>query len=400
MKAVPGIARFELAGGRLLAYQLAVSPRRGIRSINTRAHHCMSFTHPMNVSTRRDFLRTGTALLGLGGLAAAAEPPATGPYADAKFVAGPPPLPGSGAFTIVALPDTQNYQGKFAAGFAAQTRWIVEQKVARNIACVLHLGDITNNNLPAQWDNAARAMKLLDGHVPYFMAPGNHDYGKGGSTADRTSLFGEYFPAAVLAKAPTFGGFYDKEPERVENSFHLFSAGDRKFIVLCLEFGPRKDVVRWANDVVGRHQDREAILVTHAYLYSDDTRYDLAKFGAKQNWNPHTYGMAKASGGDACDGEELWNLLVSKHRNFIFTINGHVLNDGLGRLTSTAADNRAVPQLLVNFQMKPNGGDGWLRLLECRPGGELQVYDYSPTRNQTNASAQNQFGVALAGLKA
>ena len=77
-----------------------------------------------------------------------------------------------------------------------------------------------------------------------------------------------------------------------------------------------------------------------------------------------------------------------------------MLNDGLGRLTSTAADNRAVPQLLVNFQMKPNGGDGWLRLLEFRPGGELQVYDYSPTRNQANASVQNQFGVPLAGLKA
>jgi len=150
-------------------------------------------------------------------------------------------------------------------------------------------------------------------------------------------------------------------------------------------------VVRWANEVVARHPDREAILVTHAYLYSDNTRHDFAKFGKQQLWNPHTYGMA--ANGDACDGEELWNLLVRRHPNFILTINGHVLNDGLGQLTTAAADGRAVPQLLVNFQMKPNGGDGWLRLLEFRPGGGLQVYDYSPTRNLTNTSPQNQFAV-------
>jgi 3',5'-cyclic AMP phosphodiesterase CpdA len=366
----------------------------------------------MTEYTRRSFLRTGTSLLALSqyghadgeapkpaaGAPPAAKKPPVDPYADAKFVDGPPPLPVNGAFTIVALPDTQNYRGPFSDGYSAQTKWIVEQQAARKISAVLHLGDITNNNLPEQWENAVKSMKLLDGKVPYFMVPGNHDYSKNGGSTDRTSLFSNYFPPASFKRLKTFGGFYDKEPERVENSYHFFDAAGRKFIVLCLEFGPRKDVVRWANEVMSKHHHLEAILVTHAFVFSDSTRYDLKKFGSKQTWNPHTYGLAKASNDDVTDGQELWDMLVSKHPNFIFTINGHVLNDGLGRLVTPAADGRDVSQMLVNFQMKPKGGDGWLRLIEMRPDQTMQVYDYSPTRNQTNASEQNQFEMKLAAL--
>ena len=167
--------------------------------------------------------------------------------------------------------------------------------------------------------------------------------------------------------------------------------------MLCLEFGPRRDVVRWAAEIADRHADRAAILVTHAYTYYDNARYDWKKHGKDQRWNPHDYGMAKA-GDDMSDGEELWQKLVSRRGQFIFTINGHVLEDGLGRLTSTTPGGRDVHQMLVNFQMRPHGGDGWLRLLEFHPGGGLQVVDYSPVRGERNESAQNCFQLQLAGL--
>ncbi len=364
--------------------------------------------HPLN---RRSFLRNSTALAALTPAVLFGQenkpdtPPEIqpaearpDPYADAVLVKGEPPLPEKGAFTIVALPDTQHYSEKYPDTYIAQTRWIAGQREARSIACVLHLGDITNNNTKEQWKNAVRAMKLLDGKVPYFMAPGNHDYGPNGSGTERTTRFNRHFRAKSFRGAPTFGGFYDKEPKRVENSYHLFSAADRKFVVLCLEFGPRKDVVRWANEVAAKHADREAILVTHAFIYDNDTRYDFKKFGEQQMWNPHTYGMAKASAGDVTDGEELWQQLVSQHGNFIFTINGHVLHDGLGRVTTATPQGRDVAQMLVNFQMRPRGGDGWLRLLEMRPGGTMHVCDYSPVRGERNESAQNKFSVKLAAV--
>jgi hypothetical protein len=328
--------------------------------------------------------------------AAKAPAPTPDPYADARLVAGEPPRPKRDSFTIAVLPDTQNYSEKFPEHYLAQTRWIVENRRDRNIAAVLHLGDITNRSTPAEWQVAVKAMDQLDGQLPYFMALGNHDYSEGGVCRDRTTLFNDYFPLKKYHDLPTFGGVYDREPKRLENSYHLFSAGGRDFLVIALEFGPRADVVRWANQVAAKHANREAILITHAYMYYDDTRYDWKKFAEKQSWNPHAYGVAKATADDVLDGEQLWQNLVRKNENFILTLNGHVLNDGLGRMASTSPGGRQVHQHLVNFQMKPNGGDGWLRLLEFRADGRtVQTYDYSPTRNERNESPQNQFSVTV-----
>jgi hypothetical protein len=99
------------------------------------------------------------------------------------------------------------------------------------------------------------------------------------------------------------------------------------------------------------------------------------------------------------DGEELWTDLVSRHENFVLTLNGHVLNDGLGRTATATSGGRDVNQVLVNFQMKPKGGDGWLRLVEFHADGKTaQVYDYSPTRKQRNEGPDNQFAMKLAGV--
>lgn len=359
--------------------------------------------------TRRTFLKAEAAALAapacwplVGGelFPGQAAPPAPrvepDPYADARFVDGAPPLPARGAFSVIVLPDTQHYSEQFPEQFQAQTKWIVEQRQARNIACVLHLGDITNRSTAVEWTRAAAALGALDGQVPYFMTLGNHDYSDGGACTDRTTRFNEYFPLAKYRTRREFGGVYDKEPERFENSYHLFSAAGRDFLVLALEFGPRKDVVRWANEVVARHRRRAVILITHAFVYYDDSRYDWAALGTKQSWNPHSYGIAKATADDVSDGEELWRSLVSRHDNFVLTLNGHVLNDGLGRLVTATPAKREIPQLLVNFQMKPKGGDGWLRVLEFKADRTtVEAYDYSPTRHQCNESPQNRFTLTI-----
>ncbi len=159
-------------------------------------------------------------------------------------------------------------------------------------------------------------------------------------------------------------------------------------------------MLRWANQVAARHKDRAAILTTHAYMYYDDTRYNWRTLGKKQNWNPHNDPIARNTGDDVSDGEELWRRLVSRHENFILTLNGHVLGDGLGRIGAKTPAQRGVPQVLVNSQMRPQGGDGWLRLLEFRSDGKtVDVCDYSPTRNQRNEADENRFTMTLAAVK-
>jgi hypothetical protein len=91
---------------------------------------------------------------------------------------------------------------------------------------------------------------------------------------------------------------------------------------------------------------------------------------------------------------------VARHENFILTLSGHVIGDGLGRMVSQTPGKRDVHQLLVNFQMRPKGGDGWLRLLEFRADGKtVDVCDFSPTRNQRNESPQNKFTVTLSNAQ-
>lgn len=352
---------------------------------------------------RRRFLAGSAACTLFPGISARADEPVRkkDPYADGVLKTGEPPMPAKDAFTIAVLPDTQHYSEKYPETFHAQTRWVAENQHARNIASVLQLGDVTNHNAPDEWKNASAAMKVLDdAKVPYAFCPGNHDYSEKGACKDRTTRLSEYFPVGRCRKQPSFGGVYDKEPGRTENSYHRFSAGGRDFLVLALEFGPRADVIRWANEIVTANAKREVILITHAFIYFDDTRYDWKKYGKKQKWNPHGYGIAKATNDDVSDGEELWNKLVSKHENFILTLNGHVLEDGLGKVLTKTPAGREIPQVLVNFQMRPNGGDGWLRLLEFRPDRSIHVIDYSPTMKKRNESKQNHFTLTAPAVKA
>jgi hypothetical protein len=47
-------------------------------------------------------------------------------------------------FTLIALPDTQNYSTAYPVVFNSQTQWIANNKTAQNIVFVTHLGDIVN----------------------------------------------------------------------------------------------------------------------------------------------------------------------------------------------------------------------------------------------------------------
>lgn len=111
--------------------------------------------------SRRQLI-TALAAAPLAAFAQTEAPKEIDPYADGVLVDGEPPLPQDGAFTFAVLPDTQNYAKHFPKTFTAQTQWIVEQKERRRIAGVFHLGDITDNNVRAQWENARRAMRVLE----------------------------------------------------------------------------------------------------------------------------------------------------------------------------------------------------------------------------------------------
>jgi hypothetical protein len=294
-------------------------------------------------------------------------------------------------FTIVVLPDTQIYAWKYPELFHAQTRWIAENRKKRNIEYVFHVGDVVEHNNEKEWKIAREALGILDGKVPYAIALGNHDIGPGGSSKTRDSLFGEYFLLREFKKWESFGGVYDKEPDKGENIYHLFRAGGREWLVLVLEFGPRDDVLRWAREVVAQHPERPVILITHAYLYNDGRRYDRAI--PDQHYAPQDYPIADRGAG-LNTGEDIWRKFVSKSRNALMVISGHTCI--AARLTSTGDAGNRVHQMVVDYQNQERGGNGWLRLLQFSQGGStVHVRDYSPVLDQWSDHPDRRFDLHL-----
>lgn len=299
------------------------------------------------------------------------------------------PSPDVGNWSFVVLPDTQCYTESHPEVFVAQTEWIARQRHLRNIQFVLHEGDITNNNVHPEWINARRAMDVLrTAAIPHLLVPGNHDMGPWGSATTRDSHFSDYFIQRN-----------GMERGRSENAYLTIDIGETKLLIVGLEFAPRTAAVAWAKGVVAKFPERHAILLTHAYLYSDGTRYDWPAKERAQSWNPNGYGVASLL--PVHDGEALWQQLVSRHPQFLFTFNGHVLNDGIGYLASPGTSGNMVHQMLVNYQCgvqpdRKRGGGGFLRLVTVQEDGRtVEVSDYSPYYDEWLTEADRKFTITL-----
>lgn len=310
------------------------------------------------------------------------------PKPDERTLAGLPPLAADSS-VIALLPDTQFYSWRHTDVFIRQTQWLAAHAPRLDIRFVLHLGDIVHRNSPREWTRAALALSRLDGAVPYAVVPGNHDYGPNGNARTRDTGLNDALAFDQHAARPTFGGAF--QPGRLDNTYHLFEASGHRFIVIALEWGPRDEVVAWANAVMHRHPDRRGILVTHAYLYRDGRRYDHTHPEWKQANNPHAY----RTPGGVNDGEQLWQKLV-RHHPFVMTVNGHVTGTGTAYLQSHTDAGTVCHQMLSNYQMRDRGGEGYLRLLELHADGStVTVHTYSPWLDRRIIEPDQHFAFEL-----
>jgi hypothetical protein len=291
-------------------------------------------------------------------------------------------------FSLVILPDTQYYSAYYPHIFEAQTSWIAENRETLNIAFVLHEGDIVENNTLKEWETARSCMRILEGIVPYVVTTGNHDIGSHGLICNErdSTLFNMYFPVIDYVNLPTFGGVF--EPEKLENSYHLFRAGGIDWLVLALEFGPRDLVLAWANRIISYYYNRKVIIVTHSYLYFDNTLHGSRRW---HMWTPASYEL-KNSGGGVNNGAEIWEKCVQRHDNIAFIFCGHIIKGGTGFLKSKTPGGTNVYQMLANYQMHRKGGDGYLRILSFDPSQRsVTVRTYSPFLDMYKTDKDNEF---------
>lgn len=293
-----------------------------------------------------------------------------------------------GDFSLIVLPDTQRYARFYPNILRSQIDWILDQQTPLNVQYVLHLGDLTDEDTQPEWTLIDEVFGRLDGHVPYLVVPGNHDYDRKAFQLGKrgTSQFNATFSPYRFQRRPWYGGHY-----RVtnDNNFGYFEAAGTPFMVLGLEYGPTDDVLDWANQLVDTHEatPHRVIVVTHAYMYNDNTR-----LGPGDDHSPH---KKDASWND---GEQIWDKFVRRHDNIAMVLSGHVTanNDGTGLLISKTDGGGSVVQMLSNYQFMEHGGAGYLRILVFRPSAsQLDVFTYSPWFDRRLEDADNQFSVPM-----
>lgn len=297
--------------------------------------------------------------------------------------------PSAAPFTVAVLPDTQFYSQTYPETFLAQTRWIAENRAARSIAFVTHLGDIVQNNAKGttrnalEWQRADAALDLLDGDLatnpdgllPYSVALGNHDTDVMWSKPGVATRYEEYFGAPRYATR----SWYVQDSGLTGNHAQLFTAGGYRFLHLTLQFEPLDSDLAWARGIMARHPGLPTILSTHSYISpSSAGRYAVLQ------------GQPGTTADPANSGEQVFQKLVRTSPQIFLVMNGHF--GGEFHQVSTNAFGQPVLELAADYQGRVNGGDGWMRLLEFDTAvGEVRVQTYSPKLDQFERDADSEF---------
>ena len=269
------------------------------------------------------------------------------------------------SFTIIALPDTQFYSESYPGVFDNQTQWIANAAESLNTVFVTHEGDIVNNGgLIQQWQQANHSLSMLDGHVPWATVPGNHDGTNVGGTGENLNNYNTYFPRNRFNGQLWYGGAYNNVNS---NSFELFSGGADDYLIFHFQYHPSIAVLAWANATIANYPTRRVMITTHDYMNTDGSR--------------------------STEGNHIWNSFVAAHADQVFLVLcGH--NHAEARRTDTI-NGHAVYQLLADYQEGyPNGGNGWLRILDFHPAEDkIYVKTFSPYVNQYQTDAASQFSL-------
>ena len=293
---------------------------------------------------------------------------------------------GATPFTVVVLPDTQNYTNSADVHQdygLRQTRWIRDNRVAQNIKFVLHVGDLQNPGNPyfartddiyqpdltrptgfidddTRWRRADAVIDVLDNNnIPYSIVPGNHEYLRHSGQYERQEpiYYLEFFGPQRYAGKPTFGGSSPADPVLPYagmNTYHTFSGNGYTFLNIALQFDPNDHDLRWAQKVINENPGLPTIVTTHAYL--DNNGYQPGY-------------------------KNIWDDFVRLNPQIVMTVNGHIT--GEHRLTDTNIAGHSVHQMLVDYQATDFPGlfqgGGYLRTMQFDTDANVvRVKSYSP----------------------
>ncbi|MFC5651924.1 metallophosphoesterase [Paenibacillus solisilvae] len=266
-----------------------------------------------------------------------------------------PQTPDQYNFSFVWLPDTQFYSKSYPEIYDSQTQWIVDQAANQKIKYVIHTGDVVDDgNKPEQWVNADKSMKILDdAHIPYGIVSGNHDVQPGATKSFDYTAFGQWFGADRFANRSYYGGQFQNNRDH----YDLISVNGNDFVIVYLGWQPEQPDLDWADGVLKKYADRNAIIAIHQFIDGN------GKYGGA--------------------AEQVREQLIKPNNNVFLVMNGHHTNTPKN-ITEQFGD-RTVHEVFTNYQTQLEGGMGYLRLMKFdTENNMLYMNTYSPYKDDYN----------------
>ena len=275
-------------------------------------------------------------------------------------------------FTVVALPDTQNYSSSYPSIWTSMTSWIVNNKSALNIQFVTHEGDIVNTyNNSSEWANSVTGMNQLNGQVPYLMTLGNHDISGGQTDSNYLNNFG---PNTSRWKTggnyyPWFGG---ASPSGLSTYAKLTISG-RPYIFLNLDIDCPTPELNWAQGVINANHNVLTFLTVHNWLAETGGSGSTGTGNGTRGRCHTTY--TSVSQGNSPDA--VWANFVKPNNEIFAIICGH--NFAQYNIVENNNAGKPVQEIMADYQTLPNGGNGFIRLMKFRPSqSTIENTTYSP----------------------
>lgn len=254
------------------------------------------------------------------------------------------------AYSFAIVGDTQKlvyndaYKGTDYTSYIYD--WIVQNAASKKIAFVMGMGDITDKNgkdqtpddaidqTDIEWDIAkAQHKKLTDAGIPYGIIMGNHE---NVASLDTHFMGNENYQKFTGDDIGYYSG------TSLGNYYVRFTAGETKYMMIGLEYGPSDAILNWAGEIIAANPDYKVIITTHAYLFRDGTTLDINDVVPPRK--PTDSASTKNN------GDQLWTKLASQYENVFMVLSGHDPCSNVIMRQDTGVNGNTVTQFLVDPQ--------------------------------------------------
>lgn len=270
------------------------------------------------------------------------------------------------AYSFAVIGDTQELSDDFPEKMTALYDWLLDNKDAKKIKCVLGLGDITQKSYDYEWAHAKSQIFKLNGKIPYALVRGNHDKIAGYNATFNNEEYKNELSGAMTS-------------DSVTNAYKLLTVGENDYLIVMLDYGPSDAMLNWANEVIASYPNHRAIVITHCYFYRDST----------------TLGADDAYPSKTNNGEQIWDKLIRKHANIELVISGHDPSQDITHAEAIGDNGNVVHQMLIDPQNTDFylDGTGMVAMFYFSEDGNTLTVRYYSVIKDMYGSEKSQFTI-------